>query len=441
LKLPGRTATYAFKRKTASAREIGRTLDVAAYFEGAVRHNGDRLRVSAQLVSTADGKVVWDSVFETRTGDVFAVQDSVTRAIIGALAPTLSADSRIGVTIDVGRGTADLEAYELYLRGRYYWHERGADNVAHSIDYFQRAIARDPTFARAYAGLAFAYSVLGVYVSDPTDSTTALIKASALRALTLDSTLADAQLATAIAHERDGRFADAETHYRAALRIEPSNQFAHHSFGSALAMVGRTDEAISELRLSTRLDPLAKSAGTMLAEALIDARRFREAEAEARRILAIDSTFPLALYSLGLAQAYSGRPDSAVRTLERAVRLYPTLTSLQGRLLFAYAAAGRWDAVERMRAQWRQHGGDRTGGALSAFAELLLGDREPVMRLIATRAGQRAMFRQNFVVTGCNPLVDPLWSDERYRAAMRGLGVAPCPQVQLWPFPPRERVR
>jgi serine/threonine-protein kinase len=446
LQLPGRTSTYALKGTTLPAREIGRTLDVSAYIDGAVRRAGERLRVSTQLVSATDGKVLWDSVFETRTGDVFAVQDSLTRAVVTALAPTLGVSGVRGETsahaalVKVKRGTTDAEAYELYLKGMYYWHERGAANVARSIGYFQQAIARDPTFARAYAALAFAYNVLEVYVPDPADSTTPLIEANARRAMTLDSTLADAQLAMASALERNVRFADAEKGYRAALRIEPLNQTAHHALGFMLMFVGRTDEAIDELRQATRLDPLAKSAGTALAEALINARRFREAEVESRRILAIDSTFPLGLYSLGGAQAFGGQPDSAVRTLERGVRLYPQLFFLEGRLLYAYAAAGRWDVLERMRAQLHAPGGDRTGGVLSAVADLVLGDREPIVRLITTPTDRRllfAMLRRTAAGTGCNPLVDPLWADARYRAAMRDLGVAPCPQARPWPITPR----
>jgi serine/threonine-protein kinase len=344
------------------------------------------------------------------------------------------------VAVDVGRGTKDAEAYELYLKGRYYWHERGAENVARSIAYFQQAIARDPTFARAYAGLGLAYNVLTVYVADPADSATPLLKASARRAMTLDSTLADAQLATALGLGRDFRFSEAEAHYRAALRTEPSNPYVHQGFGAMLIGIGRTEEAIAELRVATRLDPLAKSAGTMLAEAYIDARRFREAKDEVRRILAIDSVFSLGLYSLGLAQVYDGQPDSAVLTLERGIRLYPDQNALRGRLLFAYAAAGRWAEVKRMRSDLRRPGGDRTGGAMPAFADFLLGDREPLVRLVSSRDGQfrwSRMLRMSFNVPGCNPLVDPLWSNLAYRDAMRGLGMAPCPQARPWPLPPR----
>ena len=446
VRVAGRSSSYSFKGKPVPSTEIGKALGVGAIVEGTVRRSGDRLRVTTQLVRAADGTVLWDSVYESRSRDVFAVQDSLTRAVVASLAPTLGlhdvrANKGAGaVPVDVKRGTADAEAYELYLKGRYYWLERGADNVTRSIGYFQQAIARDPTFARAYAALALAYNVLGVYVPDPNDSLTPLAQASARRAMTLDSTLADAQLAEAHALERDLRFAEAEAHYRAALRIEPSNQNVHHGFGAMLMNIGRTGEAISELRLAVRLDPLAKSAGTMLAEAFIDARQFPDAEAEARRILAIDSTFSLALYSLGGAQAFGGQPDSAARTLERAVRRYPRLPMLQGRLLFAYAAAGRWQDAEEMRAQLRQPGADRTGGALPAFADLVLGDREPLLRLLTVRADQRRVFdllRPTFNAPGCNPFVDPLWGDERFRAAMQNLAVAACPQARPWPIKPR----
>ena len=440
LRVAGRMSSYTFKGKTATAQEIGRVLDVAAFIGGTVRRAGERLRVTTQLVSTRDGKVLWDSVYESRSGDVFAVQDSLTRAVVAAMVPALGVRAERDDRAD--RGTSDEEAYELYLKGRYLWHERGAENVSRAITYFQQAIGRDPTFARAYAALALAYNVLGVYVADPSDSTTPLIQASARRAVTLDSTLSDAQLATAFALQRDFHFEEAESHYRAALRIEPSNQYAHHSFGAMLTAIGRTDAAIQEERLATRLDPLAKSAGTMLAEALIDARRFGEAADEARRILAIDSTFSLGIFSLGLAQAFGGQPDSAVRTLERGVRLYPTMLNMQGRLLFAYAAAGRWDDVKRMRSALRHPGDDRSGGALPAFADFLLGEHEALLHMISTPGGQRRLvdiLRPTFNVPGCLPLIDPLWADSTFRAAMRGHGMASCPQARPWPLPPRTR--
>jgi serine/threonine-protein kinase len=446
LQLAGRTSSYAFKGKSVTAPEIGKALGVVALVEGTVRRSGERLRVTTQLVRATDGTVLWDGAYESSSRDVFAVQDSLTRAVVAALAPTLAGrvarpdSGAVPKAVDVGRGTMDAEAYELYLKGRYYWLERGAANVARAIVYFQQAIARDSTFARADAALALAYNVLPVYVPDPSDSATPLLKASARRAVALDSTLADAQAAVAMAFERDFRFADAEAHYRIALAVEPSNDYVHHAFGFMLMSIGRTREAIDELSQATRLDPLAKSAGTAAAEALIDARRFQQAEDEARRILTIDPTFPLAIGTLGLAQALGGRPDSAVRTLEQGLRLYPERGWLQGRLLFAYAAAGRWDDADRMRTLLHRPGSDHSGGALPAFADFVLGDREPLMRLVTTRSGLRSWFdilRPTAAGSGCNLLVDPLWADARYRAATADLGLEPCSLARPWPFPAR----
>jgi hypothetical protein len=125
-----------------------------------------------------------------------------------------------------------------------------------------------------------------------------------------------------------------------------------------------------------------------------------------------------------------------VRTLELGVRRNPELPVIRGRLLFAYATVGRWGDVKQFRAQLRRPGGDDSGAALPALADLVLGDREPMVRLLTTRAGQRRWFDM-FAGSGCNPLVDPLWSDQRFRAAMRDLGISPCPLARPWPFPPR----
>ncbi len=427
LRLAGRTSSYAFKGKAAPARDIGKTLDVAAYVGGTVRRAGDRLRVTTQLVSTADGKVLWESSYESHSTDVFAVQDEFTRAIVVALAPALSGRG----VVAAGRGTTDGEAYELYLKGRYYWLARGEANVIRSIDYFKEAIARDPKFARAHAGLAMAYAVITSFVPDPKDTIPALLAASAERAVALDSTEADAQLSMGFAREDQLRFGEAASRYRAALALEPSNAPAHQALGFSLLTLGRNDDAVTEFRQATQLDPLLKSLATALELGLVFARRFPEAVAAGRQVLAIDSTYPLAFFPMSAAFALNGQVDSAVRTIEHVARLYPNAPQLPSFALFTYAAAGRWADVERIRAQLRRHGGDKSGGADAALAELLLGDREPLVRLMTTEAGQR---RWHFF--GCNPFLDPLWSDQRFRSAMHTLDIEPCPLARPWPFRP-----
>jgi serine/threonine protein kinase/TolB-like protein len=439
LQLPGRTSTYTFKGKAAAAQEIGRVLDVQALVSGTVRRGGDRLRVATQLVSTSNGKVLWDSVYESRSSDVFAVQDEFTRAIVMAIAPALGSRTANGLPPDAARGTTDQEAYDLYLKGRYFWLNRDAANNTQAIAYFRQAVARDPAFARAHAGLALAYATLSVYVAGAIDSTMALQTASARRAIALDSTLADAQVALGLALELRLKFRDAKARYRAALALEPSNVMAHHALGFVHLITGRTDEAVVELRQASQLDPLAKSAGSAFAYALFFARRFRESEAASRRTLTIDSTFTLAISGLGFAQMFGGQPDSAVRTLERGMQLHPNSPGLRAPLLFAYAAAGRWADAERIRAQLRRPGGDASGGGDAAFAELVFGDREPLVRLLMTENGQRRWYESRGF--GCFPLLDPLWADERFRATMRDLAVEPCPLARPWPLPPRPRDR
>ena len=438
LRIAGRTASFRFKGQTPTAQEVGRALDVGAYVGGTVRRAGERMRVTTQLVSTADGKVLWDSVYESRSSDVFAVQDEFTRAIAAALAPALGGRSTgrsADRAADVARGTTDQVAYELFLNGRYNFLMRNPTRLARSVDFFQQAIARDPTFARAHAGLAMAYTLWPFYFPG-VDSTVALAAASAERAVALDSTLADAQFALASALEDELQFAKSEAHFRAGLALDPSSVTGHHFLGAALLNVGRTDDALVELRLATQLDPLAHSAAGSVGLALLQARRLPEAEVALRHSLAIDSTFAGAIGILGITQTLRGQFDSATRTLERGLKQYPGHPRLTLSLVFARARAGSWADASRLRDQLRSTEGGGAGGVNSAVADLIFGDREPLLRLLTSEEGQRRWVDSGNWF-GCNPMIDPLWSDARFLAAMRKIAVPVCPYAKPWPLPPR----
>jgi len=434
IKLAGRTSSYAFKGKAIGAQEIGRLLVVDAIVVGTVRRAGDQMRVTTQLVNTSDGKVVLDSSYQRSSNDIFALQDDLTRTIVAALAPALGDRD---VVVDL-RGTTDEPAYDLYLKGHHYFMERGTANLARATTYFRQAISRDHQFARAYAALALVYAVLPNFVPDPADSMPALVTANAERALSLDSTVADAHSALGASLEMQLRYREALVRYRAAAALDPANATAHHWLGFALLSVGRTDEAIAELRLAARADPLALSAGTGLSATLLVARRFPEARDAARRVLALDSTFAYGLSALGLAQAFDGQPDSAVITFERDVSFHQDDARQYGGLLFAYASAGRWADAERVRAYLRRPGADQFDGIQPALAELVFGDREPLVRLLTSEAGLRRYLKSGGFL-GCNPLFDPLWSDARFRETMRRLTVEPCTLVRPWPIPQRPR--
>jgi TolB-like protein/tetratricopeptide (TPR) repeat protein/tRNA A-37 threonylcarbamoyl transferase component Bud32 len=434
LRVAGRTSSYAFKGSGVAAPEIGRALGVDALVEGTVRRVGDRLHVTAQIIRAASGTVRWDSSYETRSHDVFAMQDELTHAIVAALATELGAGQRGTSALDVRRGTADEEAYEFYLRGRYYWTQRGTENLARAIAFYRQAIDRDPAFARAYAGLAMAYSILPGFVPDPTDSATALAEANAQRAVALDSMLADAQLARGATLDMRMQFADGLARYRKAIILDPSSVTGHHWLGLSLLNLGRTDEALVELRHSTELDPLAPTPVSAFALALLFARRFPEARSAARRALALDSGFAFALWPLGIAQAFGGQPDSAVQTFENALRLHPEDSRMSANLIFAYAAAGRWSDASRLRAHLKLPGTRRSGWGDVALADLVFGDPSALARLLTTSASQQRYFAAG-ALFGCNPLLDPIRSDARFRAAMRDLGVQPCALSRPWPLP------
>jgi len=439
LRIAGRTSSYRFKGKTPTAQEVGRALDVGVFVGGTVRRAGDRLRVSTQLVSTTDGKVMWDSVYESRSSDVFAVQDEFTRAIAAALAPALGGRGARGTqnpAADIARGTTDQVAYELYLRGRYNFLMRNPTRLTQSAEYFRQAIARDPRFARAHAGLAIAYGTWPAYFPGTADSVRPMVKASAERAVALDSTLADARFALAKTFDEQLRFQDAEAQYRLGLAFDPSSVIGHHWLGSHLLNRGRTDEALVEYRLATQLDPLSHSAAGSVGMALLYARRPGEALIAMRHAWTIDSTFVSAIPNLGLAQLLAGQPDSAVHTLELALRQHPGHSRLSSTLVFAYAAAGRWADAAALRAQLRRPGGDRSGGIDAGVADLVFGDREPLVRLLTSRAGQLHSHGAGLRL-GCNPMLDPLWSDARFRAAMRELKVETCALAKPWSLPPR----
>jgi tetratricopeptide (TPR) repeat protein len=222
------------------------------------------------------------------------------------------------------------------------------------------------------------------------------------------------------------------------LALDPSSVTGHHWLGASLLHVGRIDEALLEFRLATQLDPLAHSAAASVGLALLHARRFPEAEAALRHALSIDSTFAGAIMTLGVTQTFGGRIDSATRTFERGLQQYPNHPKLSLGLLIAHARAGRWTDASRLRDRIRAPGGDRSRGPDSAVADLAFGDREPLLRLLTSDAGQRRWIdSRNWF--GCNPMIDPLWSDERFRVAMQKIAVPACPHARPWPFPPAPR--
>jgi eukaryotic-like serine/threonine-protein kinase len=431
LRVAGRTSSYAFKGKAVPVPEIGKALDVAGVIAGTVRRSGAQLRVTAQLANTSDGKVVWTHTYQSGQTDVFVVQDSFTQAIVSALLPHLRGTAAASAA-EQGRGTTNQTAYDLYLRGRYFWAKRGPDNLDRAADYFKRAIAEDPRFARAHAALAMTYGVLPTYRADPANAMRPLVQQSAGRALALDATLADAHLAMGLAYERDLRLVDSEAEYRAAIRLDPSSPSAYQWLGETMQAVGRIDEALTASARAAELDPLSAVVATSRGTAHVQARKFREAVIWLRRGLELDPTFTWASMNLAVSQVFLGHADSAVALLEPIYKREPTAQGLAGVLLFAYAAANRWENAQRLRSALHRPGGDESGGVQAAYAELIFGDAEPLLDLLE-RPGSLRLFYDTFAWFGCNPMFEPLSKEPRFVAAVKPLNVEFCSLASPWP--------
>ncbi len=425
LRVAGRTSSYAYKGKAATVQEIGSALGVGGVIAGTVRRSGERLRVTVQLSSAADGFELWSHEYESRSADVFQVQDEFTRAIISELEPALRGTAS---SVASGqRGTSDAEAYEHYLRGHYLWARRGAPGLYLSLEEFRAAIARDSSFARAWAGMALSYVILPAYATLNADSLSDLAIGAARQALALDSTVADAHMALATALGNRGELAAAEAEFRRVLALAPNDPTAHQWHGFVLHSQGRVDEALAEDRRAAALDPLSAVIITDVGLVLMSARRYDEAIAAARRALQLDSTFTFAYAVLGQLHALQGHLDSALADLGlepadgRSTWRGP---AWRGLAAWLYGLAGRRADVERMRAEIARELGP-LGSYDNAMAALGLGDRAGAVAGLARSMERHELFSLE-ASPGCNPVFDPLHELQSYRELMGRYGIRMC---------------
>ncbi|HEU4952991.1 MAG TPA: protein kinase [Gemmatimonadales bacterium] len=426
IRVAGRTSSYAYKGKPVRVQEIGRSLGVQGVIAGTVRRAGDRLRVTVQLSSAADGFQRWSHEYERRSTDVFELQDELTQAIVAELEPALRG-SATGVASE-RRGTTDPEAYEHYLRGRYFWLRRGTPALLKSLDEYRAAIARDSGFARAWAGTAMTYAVLPSYAPMDTDSITALSVAAARRALALDSSLVEGHLALANALANEMRLEDAEAEYRRVIALAPNNPTVHQWYASCLLGMGRVEEALAASRRAVALDPLSAVIVNDQASVLLSARRYDDAFVAARLALELDSTFTYTRVVLAWLHGVTGHPDSALAQLGLDPSNDPGPTwrgsGWKGVAAWAYGIAGRRADAERMRAEIaREPGGPSPYD--EAMAALALGDLEGTVRGLA-RSLERHELLGLDPSPACTPVFDPLSRLDSFRSLMARYAIRVC---------------
>ncbi len=347
LRVVARTSAFQFKGKEVDVREIGQQLGVGNVLEGSVRRDGDRLRITAQLVSAKDGYHLWSETYERSMKDVFAVQEELSRAIASALQVRLTGTTG---SVRTEAPTTDLAAYDLYLQGRYFWHERTFSGLTKARELFEQAIAKDPRFARAYAGLADVYVVLPLWNDIAPHQAYPRAKAAALQALALDSGLAEPQAALGEVYTfYEWDWPAADRRFQRALALDPYNANTHHWYAEDyLEPVGRLEEAVREHQHARELDPLSLTINAGLGITLYRAGRYAEALAHLENARRLDPGFILANSALGLVYLKLGRYGEAVQAFQAALDTHTRHSIDVAQLGYAYAKAGRRDDATKL---------------------------------------------------------------------------------------------
>jgi len=361
LRVASRTSAFVFKGASEDIRSIGRQLNVTTLLEGSVRRAGTRLRVTAQLIDVRTGYHLWSEQYDREMHDVFAIQDEISRAIVGTLKVKLvqSSDEHL-----VTRHTDNIEAYNLYLKGRYFWNLRGA-GLNRAADYFRKAIDEDPEFALAHSALADTKSLFGWYRAVPPKEAFPKAKAQALEAIKLDDDLAEGHTSLAfVLMMHDWAWEDAEREFIRALDLNPGYPTAHHWYAEFLMVMGRIEEAISHSKRAVELDPLGLIVHVLLGMAYHFARRNDEAVDELTKVLEMEPAYQPAFIWLGQAYLQLGQYVEAVETFKTEVELSPQRSTTRAYLAAAHAFAGEEDEARRLLGDLEARS---AGGYVSAF--------------------------------------------------------------------------
>jgi len=343
LRVPARSSSFALKGKNLDIRSVGEMLGVASVLEGAVRRSGNKLRVTAQLVDAQSGYHLWSETFDREMSDIFAVQDEIARAIVSVLRLKLAGREAGGTLVQAP--TQNLEAYDLYLKARFAWNERSPRGVSQATAYLQEAIAKDPNFALAYAGLADVYAVSATVLRRPLTEFAPRTESAARKALALDGTLAEPHATLGTLADDTYDYPGAEREYRRSIELNPRYPTARHWYGLMLLCTGRAAEAKEQLRQGMALDPLSRAIGTVYGMVFWATGDQDAAIAQYRKVLEFDPSFALARGWLARSLAEKGDYDGALAELRRI----EMTTGLPEAGDVGYTL-GRWGRVTEARA-------------------------------------------------------------------------------------------
>ena len=400
---------------TADMRALGRQLGADAVLAGSIRADGDSARIVARLISTRDGYQLWAGHFERRTGSASGVQEEIAGAIATALRQRLS--PHVGTVAE--RAAVDPETYDLYLRGRYFDNRSGEPNLRRAMDYYQRALARDSTFAPAYAGLANAQVTLFGWGHSYAE-TVPLARAYADRALAIDPSLGAAHFVLGRLHWYDWRWADSEREYLQAIAANPSDVQTHHMLSHTYLATGKLAQSLVESRKALELEPLNPRIGLHLCVHYMFARQLDDALAACERGIELDSTFPDAHAKLGEVYFYKGRYDRARTEMEREMSTAGRLPVYVAQLAMIEAAAGNANLAHELLGEIRANESPaRLPLFYIAATHAQMGELDSAMIRLDEAYSNHAPDLDGLALDAA---FDPLRGDPRFSALLRKLG-------------------
>jgi TolB-like protein/Flp pilus assembly protein TadD len=407
-------------RESPNALAAAARLKAGSVLTGSVRQSGGRLRIIAQLIDGATGVYLWSETYDRELQDIFAIEDDIARAIVSHLRARLATDSR------VAKPTShhNLEAYQLYLNGRAHWNQRTREGLLRSVECFRRAIEIDSNFALGYAGIADAHSLMADYgLGHPCD-VVPIAKQAALRALEIDPSLGEAHCSLGLlAGMYEWNWAESERHFRRALELNPGYATAHHWLATDLLGVsGRFDEALEEVDIARRLDPLSGIISEGRGYMLMLARRYEESAEHYKSMAAADPSFHKLYTSLGRTLIQMGRYDDAIEQLEKGRQLAGgDLPAVMGALGQAYALKGERAEAARILSALEEVGRARYVPS-TCFAILHIGLREHDRAIEWLERGL-----EQHELPMCNlaahPVYDPLRGRPEFRVMLQRLGL------------------
>ena len=407
-------------------REIGRQLNVSAVLVGSVRGCPERIRVTVQLLDTSTARYLWSETYDRNIEHLFAIQEEISTAIVKTLAIKLVDRAPVQLA---QKPAHNLEAYNFYLKGRYQWNKRTADGLSRSAQFFHQSIAADPESALGYAGLADAYTLLAEYgLASPTEVMPAA-KSAARKALEIDPTLTEAHASLGlICSVYDWEWPEAGEHYRKAMEFNPGYATAHHWYSvDYLGMLARFDEAMEEIEIAQKLDPLSPIIREGKGSLLMFMGRYDEAIEEHRQTLELDRYFYKGFTSMGRAYLQKGQYDQAIAMLQKGWSLSGDIPSILGALGQAYALAGRHADARRMLAELTELSRRRhVPATCAAIINIGLGDTERALELLEAACENRDT---PLVTLKVHPVYDCLRSEPRFQALLRKVGFGPAKEA------------